>query len=170
MGALMVSECGVQFMRVDGESMEPTLEGGDLLLVNRLQYELDDPRPGDVVTLYYPADPVRVFIKRVIAREEQAVQMIDGRVFVDGARLQDDYVTATFRGHQNWGPQVVSAGYYFVLGDHRNHSWDSRDWGFVPRRYITGKVVARWWPPKRLSLVLPAPTRQPPPASPGACR
>jgi signal peptidase I len=157
LGSLFISECGMQLTRVDGESMEPTLEDHDVLVVNRLVYELDAPEPGDIVTLYSPVDLSRVLIKRVIAREEQAVQIVDGHVYVDNLLLKDDYVAASFRGHQNWGPEIVADGYYFVMGDHRSRSWDSRDWGLVPRLYITGKVMLRWWPLQHLTFFRPPP-------------
>jgi len=164
MSVAFVGEFGVQLTRVDGYSMAPTLEDRDMLLVNRVAYEIGDPQPGDIVTLYYPMDPNRVFVKRVIAREEDTVQIIDGHVYVDDTPLRDDYVTAAFRGHENWGPEFVSDGYYFVMGDHRNRSSDSRDWGFVPRKYITGKVTLRWWPLERMTL-FPQALRPPVPGS-----
>ena len=67
-------------------------------------------------------------------------------MYVNEQRLRDDYISATFRSDEDWGPQRVAQGYYFVLGDHRNDSSDSREWGLVPRRYIVGKVKVRWWP------------------------
>ena len=65
---------------------------------------------------------------------------------VNDIPLSDDYVPEDYRSHDDWGPQVVPEGYYFVMGDHRNNSSDSRNWGFVPKRYIIGKVQIRWWP------------------------
>lgn len=146
MFVLIVATFLMQVTRVNGPSMQPTLQDHDCLLVNRLAYELGTPRSGDIVTLYYPADPDRVFIKRVIATDEQSVQIIAGHVFVDGTPLRDDYVDAAFRSHENWGPELVDDGYYFVMGDHRNASSDSRDWGLVPRKYVIGRVTLRWWP------------------------
>ena len=67
-------------------------------------------------------------------------------VFVNETPMKDDFVAEDFRAHDDWGPQVIPEGYYFVLGDHRNNSSDSRHWGFVPKRYIIGKVQVRWWP------------------------
>ncbi|HUK36332.1 MAG TPA: signal peptidase I [Vicinamibacterales bacterium] len=146
MSVLLIATFLVQVTRVSGPSMQPTLDDRDCLLVDRLTYELGTPRPGDIVTLYYPADPDRVFIKRVIATDQQSVEIVSGRVFVDGTPLRDDYVDSAFRSHENWGPEMVDDGYYFVMGDHRNDSSDSREWGFVPRKYVIGKVTLRWWP------------------------
>ena len=144
--ATLIVTFGFQVARVDGLSMAPTLEDHDRLIVNKLVYEIGDPRPGDIVMLYYPLNPEKMFVKRVIAKEGDTVRVVDGRVFVDDMPLHDDYVPAEFRSHDDWGPQVIQLGYYFVMGDHRNNSSDSRHWGSVPKRYIVGKVKVRWWP------------------------
>jgi signal peptidase I len=144
--ATLIVTFGVQVARVDGLSMAPTLEDRDRLIVNKLVYELGDPRPGDIVMLYYPLNPEKMFVKRVIAKEGDTVRIIDGRVYVNDIPLADDYVPAEFRSHDDWGPEVIKQGYYFVLGDHRNNSSDSRHWGQVPKKYIVGKVKVRWWP------------------------
>ena len=136
----------VQVARVDGLSMAPTLEDHDRLIVNKLVYELGEPRPGDIVMLYYPLNPDKSFVKRVIAEEGDTVRIIDGRVYVNDIPLQDDYVKPDFRSHDDWGPQVIPEGYDFVMGDNRSNSSDSRSWGMVPKKYIIGKVQIRWWP------------------------
>jgi signal peptidase I len=144
--ATLIVTFGFQVARVDGLSMAPTLEDHDRLIVNKLVYEIGDPRPGDIVMLYYPLNPEKMFVKRVIAREGDTVRIVDGRVYVNDVPLHDDYVPAEFRSHDDWGPQVIQQGYYFVMGDHRNNSSDSRHWGQVPKKYIVGKVKVRWWP------------------------
>ena len=144
--ATLIVTFGFQVARVDGLSMAPTLEDHDRLIVNKLVYELGEPRPGDIVMLYYPLNPEKMFVKRVIAREGDTVRIVDGRVYVNDMPLHDDYVPAEFRSHDDWGPQVIQQGYYFVMGDHRNNSSDSRHWGQVPKKYIVGKVKVRWWP------------------------
>ena len=101
---------------------------------------------GDIVMLYYPLNPEKSFVKRVIAEEGDTVRIVDGRVYVNDIPLKDDYVPSEYRSHDDWGPQVIPEGYYFVMGDHRNNSSDSRHWGFVPKKYIIGKVQVRWWP------------------------
>jgi len=144
--ATLIVTFGFQVARVDGLSMAPTLEDHDRLIVNKLVYELSDPRPGDIVMLYYPVNPDKMFVKRVIAKEGDTVRIVDGRVFVNDLPLHDDYVPADFRSHDDYGPRTVDMGYYFVMGDHRNNSSDSRNWGQVPKKYIVGKVKVRWWP------------------------
>jgi signal peptidase I len=144
--ATLIVTFGFQVARVDGRSMAPTLEDHDRLIVNKLVYELGEPRPGDIVMLYYPVNPDKMFVKRVIAEENDTVRIVDGRVYVNDVPLHDDYVPEAFRSHDDWGPITVQQGYYFVMGDHRNNSSDSRHWGSVPKKYIVGKVKVRWWP------------------------
>jgi signal peptidase I len=144
--ATLIVTFGFQVARVEGMSMAPTLEDQDRLIVNKLAYRIGEPHHGDIVMLYYPIDPDKSFVKRVIAEEGDTVRIVDGHVFVNETPLDDSYVAEEFRDHNDWGPQVVPEGYYFVMGDHRNNSSDSRHWGFVPKKYIIGKVQIRWWP------------------------
>ncbi len=144
--AILIVTFGFQVARVEGQSMAPTLEDQDRLIVNKLVYRIGEPRRGDIVMLYYPLNPDKSFVKRVIAEEGDTVRIVEGRVYVNDIPLQDDYVPAEFRSHDDWGPQVIPEGYYFVMGDHRNNSSDSRHWGMVPKKYIIGKVQLRWWP------------------------
>jgi signal peptidase I len=144
--ATLIVTFAFQVARVEGQSMEPTLEDQDRLIVNKLAYRIGEPRRGDIVMLYYPLNPEKSFVKRVMAEEGDTVQILDGRVYVNDIPLRDDYVPAEYRSHDDWGPQVIPEGYYFVLGDHRNNSSDSRHWGMVPKRYIIGRVQLRWWP------------------------
>jgi len=135
-----------QVARVDGQSMAPTLEDRDRLIVNKLAYRLGEPQRGDIVMLYYPLDPDKSYVKRVIAEEGDMVRVVEGQVFVNDVPLPDDQIPPEYRSHDDWGPQVIPEGYYFVMGDHRNNSSDSRHWGFVPKKYIIGRVQVRWWP------------------------
>jgi len=144
--AILIVTFGFQIARVEGQSMAPTLEDQDRLVVNKLVYRIGEPRRGDIVMLYYPLNPEKSFVKRVIAEEGDTVRIVDGRVYVNDIPLKDDYVPPEFRSHDDWGPQVIPEGYYFVMGDHRNNSSDSRHWGMVPKKYIIGKVQLRWWP------------------------
>lgn len=142
----------LQVARVEGQSMAPTLQNQDRLIINKLTYHLTSPRRGDIVMLYYPLDPEKSFVKRVIAEPGDTVKITDGVVYVNNVRLQDSYVPASYRGHDDWGPEVIPEGYYFVMGDHRNDSSDSRQWGMVPKKYIVGRVQLRWWPVERARL------------------
>jgi signal peptidase I len=144
--ATLIVTFGFQVARVEGLSMAPTLDDQDRLIVNKLVYRLSSPRRSDIVMLYYPLNPEKSFVKRVIAEEGDQVRIVDGRVFVNDVPLPDDYVPEEYRSHDDWGPQVIPEGYYFVMGDHRNNSSDSRHWGMVPKKYIIGKVQVRWWP------------------------
>ena len=144
--ATLIVTFGFQVARVEGQSMAPTLADQDRLIVNKLAYRIGDPRRGDIVMLYYPINPEKSFVKRVIAEENDVVRIVDGRVYVNDVPLRDDYVQPDYRSHDDFGPQVVPEGYYFVMGDHRNSSSDSRHWGMVPKKYVIGKVQVRWWP------------------------
>jgi signal peptidase I len=135
-----------QVARVEGVSMAPTLADQDRLVVNKLVYLFSAPQRGDVVMLYYPEDPDKSFVKRVVAEPGDQLRIVDGRVFVNDAALPDDFVRPDYRSHDDFGPSMIPRGYYFVMGDHRNNSSDSRTWGPVPKKYIVGKVQLRWWP------------------------
>jgi len=144
--ATLIVTFGFQVARVEGHSMAPTLADQDRLIVNKLAYRIGEPRIGDIVMLYYPNDPNKSFVKRVIAEEGDQVRIVDGKVYRNDILLDDSFIAPDFRSHDDWGPQVIPEGYYFVMGDHRNNSSDSRHWGFVPKKYIIGKVQLRWWP------------------------
>ena len=144
--ATLIVTFGFQVARVEGLSMAPTLADQDRLIVNKLTYRLSAPRRGDIVMLYYPLNPDKSFVKRVIAEEGDTVRIVDGRVHVNDVPMRDDFVPPEYRSHDDFGPTVIPEGYYFVMGDHRNNSSDSRHWGFVPKKYIIGKVQLRWWP------------------------
>jgi signal peptidase I len=137
---------GFQVARVEGQSMAPTLQDQDRLIVNKLAYRLSDPQVGDIVMLYYPAEPEKSFVKRIVAEPWDKVRIIDGVVYRNNVPLADDFVPEEYRSHDTWPEVDVPEGYYYVMGDHRNNSSDSRAWGFVPKRYIIGKVQIRWWP------------------------
>ena len=144
--ATLIVTFGFQVARVEGQSMAPTLADQDRLIVNKLAYRIGEPHVGDIVMLYYPLNPNKSFVKRVIAEEGDQVRVVDGRVLRNDVPMDDAFVPNEYRSHDDWGPQVVPEGYYFVMGDHRNNSSDSRHWGFVPKKYIIGKVQLRWWP------------------------
>ena len=129
-----------QFARVEGQAMAPTLQNQECVIVNKLIYRVSDPSVGDVVMLYYPVDPTKSFVKRVAAGPNDVIRSVEGHVFRNDLPLPDDFIPAQFRSADTWGPMLIPPGYYFVLGDHRNNSSDSRTWGLVPKRYILGRI------------------------------
>lgn len=154
--SIVVSGLTVTFLfqpaRNLGAAMEPTLDNEDQLIVNKLVYRSGDAQPGDIALMRYPLNPSLSFVKRIIARQGDTVRIVDGRVSVNDVPLTEPYVPPQFRGHDDWGPTIVPEGSFFVLGDHRTNSSDSRQWGYVPRQYILGKVVARLGGARGLAL------------------
>jgi signal peptidase I len=144
--ATLIVTFGFQVARVEGRSMQPTLENEDRLIVNKFAYVIGDPQPGDIVMMFYPADPDKSFVKRIIAESGDTVKIEDGVVYVNGVALADDFVLPDYRSHDDHDSVLVREGFYYVLGDHRSNSADSREFGEVPKKYIVGKVQLRWWP------------------------
>jgi signal peptidase I len=143
----------IQPVKVEGTSMQPRLVDQERIFVNRFIYRFDDIHRGDIVVFWYPRDTNKSFIKRVVAVPGDVVQILRGSVFVNGAEVREPYLKPEFRDHEDFPKTEVPAGQYFVLGDHRNSSNDSRSWGFVPRNLIYGKAIFRYWPVSRLGLV-----------------
>ena len=144
--ATIIVTFGFQVARVEGQSMVPTLEDQDRLIVNKLVYRFSEPRVGDVVMLYYPEDPEKSFVKRIVAEEGDTIRSVEGKVYRNEVLIDDSFIPDEYRLYDTWGPTIVNKGYYYVMGDHRNNSSDSRTWGQVPKKYIIGKVQLRWWP------------------------
>jgi signal peptidase I len=135
-----------QAFRVQGTSMQPLLEDGERIVVNKLVYRFAPIARGDVVVFWYPRDPSVSFIKRVIGLPGDLVEIRDGFVYLNGHRQEEPYLREGFRDLSTMAPTEVKPGYYFVLGDHRGSSNDSRSWGEVPEKYIYGKAIVRFWP------------------------
>ena len=143
----------VQAFKVQGTSMSPELHDGERILVNKFMYRLSDIARGDVVVFWYPEDPELSFIKRVVALPGETVEIKNGDVFVDNVQLDESYVTAERADRRSHPKQEIRPGHYFVLGDNRRGSNDSRSWGLVPERYIYGRAFVRIWPPSDVGLV-----------------
>lgn len=143
----------VQAFKVQGTSMSPELLDGERILVNKFVYRFGDIERGDVVVFWYPEDPELSFIKRVVGLPGETIEVRNGEVFVNGARLGEPYVFAENADHRSFTAQEIRPGHYFVLGDNRRGSNDSRSWGLVPERYIYGKAFVRIWPPGDVGLV-----------------
>lgn len=136
----------LQNTRVDGHSMEPTLHDGQYLMVNKLAYRLGQPARGDIVVFPSPQDGGRALIKRVIGLPGEEIYISDGQVYINGARLMEPYLADT-RSLGDWGPTVLKEGEYLVLGDNRNNSNDSRNFGPVQKEALIGKAWFSIWPP-----------------------
>jgi signal peptidase I len=143
----------VQAFRVQGTSMEPLLEDGERIVVNKFVYRFHPIERGDVVVFWYPGDPSVSFIKRVVGLPGDLVEIRTGRLYVNGMPAREDYLPAAFRDSDNYPPREVPRGYYFVLGDHRRSSNDSRSWGEVPEKYIYGRAAFCFWPPGRVGPI-----------------
>lgn len=139
-----------QPVKVEGTSMMPGLSDQERIFINKFVYRWEAVDRGDVVVFHYPLDPSKSYIKRVIAGPGETVSIDEGRVYVNGARLVEPYVPAEYRDERSYPTTVVPAGTYFVLGDHRNLSSDSRDFGPVKRDLIFGKAVFAYWPTSKL--------------------
>ena len=135
-----------QPVQVEGTSMMPLLKNHERIVVNKMVYHVGPIHRGDIIVFHYPPDPAESFIKRVIGLPGDWVRISDGRVYVNGKRLREPYVLPAYRGEQTWPPVHVAPDHYYVLGDHRDFSNDSRDWGTVDRESIYGKAVFAYWP------------------------
>jgi signal peptidase I len=133
--------------------MLPMLEDGERIIVNKFVYRFQPIERGDVVVFWYPKDPSVSFIKRVIGMPDDTVELRNGVLHVNGQELRESYVRPSFRDDESYPPVTVKKGYYYVLGDHRNSSNDSRNWGEVPERYIYGKALFRFWPLAKAGLI-----------------
>ena len=142
-----------QAFRVQGTSMQPLLADGERIIVNKLPYRFGPIQRGDVVVFWYPKDPSVSFIKRVAGRPGDTVEIRRGQLFVNGQRVREDYVLGSYRDADTLPPVLVPSGYYYVLGDHRTSSNDSRSWGEVPEKYIYGKAWFRFWPLSKLGAI-----------------
>ena len=137
-------------IRVDGASMEPTLFSGEYVVVNRLSYRLGSPHRGDIIVFHFPRDPKEEYIKRVIGLPGDEVEVRNGTVFINGQPLDENYLKVKTNYIGSW---VIPEGQLFVLGDNRNNSSDSHDWGTVPLDYVVGKAVMVYWPPPAWGLI-----------------
>jgi signal peptidase I len=139
-----------QPVKVEGTSMMPTLTDQERIFINKFTYHfgLGAIERGDMVVFWYPLDPTKSYIKRVIGIPGDRVRIDAGQVYVNGEALVENYVPESYRDNVSWKGKsdVVPAGEYFVLGDHRSSSSDSRTWGFVEREKIYGKAVFVYWP------------------------
>jgi signal peptidase I len=142
-----------QPVRVEGTSMLPRLDDQDRLFINKFVYHFSRIERGDVVVFYYPHDTRKSYIKRVIAIPGDRLVIDDGRTYVNGRRLREPYVPRIYRDDRSQPEIVLPPQEYFVMGDHRSISSDSRDFGLVPRKLIYGKAVFVYWPEADFGVV-----------------
>ena len=144
----LVLRFAVQNYRVDGQSMEPSLHDQEYILVDKAAYLFHPPERGDIIVFEYPFDPQVDYIKRIIAIPGDTISVVGETVAVDGVNLNEPYINKDDLFNP-FGPiknLVVKSGEYFVMGDNRGNSSDSREWGFVPRQNIIGKAALTYWP------------------------
>ncbi len=178
--ALFVMSFIIQAFKIPSGSMEDTLRIGDHLFVNKFIYgirvpfsgknrvlEFREPQKGDLIVFNYPLDTSKDFIKRVIATGGQEIEIIDKQVYIDGEKITEyyvvhkdpntypraDYLPPDRRYRDNFGPFTVPEDTYFVMGDNRDFSSDSRSWGPLKHKYLKGKALLRYWPPARIGLL-----------------
>jgi signal peptidase I len=144
-----------QPVKVEGTSMMPTLDDQERIFINKFVYRFHfgSIDRGDTVVFWFPGDPSKSYIKRVIGMPGDRVEVVDGKVIVNGQALVENYVPPEFRDQSEMSARVVPEDEFFVLGDHRSSSNDSRAWGMVPRRYIYGKAVFIYWPLDKMGLL-----------------
>ncbi len=131
-------------VRVDGFSMRPTLEDGEFVLVNKMSYRFGEVSRGDIIVFHFPVNPQEDLVKRVIGLPGDHVQVRNNQVFVNGQLLNEPYIAQSPLYAGEW---TVADEQLFVLGDNRNNSNDSKDWGLLPKEKVVGKAVLIYWPP-----------------------
>ncbi len=141
----------VENYRVVGHSMEPTLEDNQYLVVSKLDYRLHKPQRGDIVVFRDPHDGQRKLIKRIIGLPGEILEIRNGQVFVNSQRLAEPYITEP--DHYSLPPIPIPGDSYYVLGDNRRNSSDSRNWGALPNTEIVGKAWLSYWPPRLWGLI-----------------
>ena len=135
-----------QPVKVEGTSMAPLLSDQERIFINKFVYRFEPITRGDVVVFWYPLDKTKSFIKRVIALPGESVEIRQGLVYVDGQQIKEPYVPPQYEDLSDYGPVRVPSNMYFVMGDHRISSNDSRVFGPVPSRFIYGRAVFAYWP------------------------
>jgi len=142
-----------QPVKVEGTSMLPGLEDQERIFVNRFVYRLEPISRGDVIVFRYPKDTSKSYIKRVIGVAGDRIHIVDGLVYVNGEALSEDYVPQQYADWRSVPELTVPQGAFFMMGDHRNMSSDSRDFGPVEQKFVVGKAVFGYWPFEKLGKV-----------------
>ncbi len=157
--ALFIRAFVVQAFKIPSGSMEPTLLIGDHIIVNKFLYgikapfinktiiPISEPKRGDIIVFIYPVDKEKDFIKRVIGLPGEQIEIKSKKIFINGELFDDPFgvYSKSLKRNENFGPIIVPANNLFVMGDNRDHSYDSRYWGFVPFESLKGKAVIVYW-------------------------
>jgi len=149
--ALVLRTFVVQAFWIPSGSMIPTLMPGDRVLVAKFWYHFTEPKRGQVVVFKYPMDPTRDFVKRLIALPGETIEIKNGVVYINDSPLEEPYVKN--RDFLSMEKITVPRGQYFMMGDNRPNSQDSRFWGFVPKNYLRGPAFFRYWPLSRIGVL-----------------
>jgi signal peptidase I len=148
---LLVISFAMQSFRTDGESMSPSFQNGEYVLVDKVLYLFRQPQRGDIIVFHYPLDPHEVFIKRIVGVPGDAIRTTITTVTVDGQLIHEPYISMSLNyANQTW---KLGPNQFFVMGDNRGNSLDSRIWGPLDRSYIIGEVAASYWPVGYIGLV-----------------
>ena len=151
--AIMIVVFLYQPVRVEGTSMLPGLQDQERIFINKFVYKLEPIERGDIVVFHYPFDPSKSYIKRVIGMQGDDIRIDGGQVYVNGKALDESYVPSEYTDQRSYPDIVVLPHCYFVLGDHRSMSNDSRDFGSVNQSFIYGKAVFGYWPMEKMGRV-----------------
>ncbi len=152
LAAVLIRTFIIQLYWIPTPSMEPQLMVGDGIVANKARYLLTEPKRGDILVFKYPLDQRVHFVKRVIGLPGDKVEIKDNTLNLNGAVLTEPYLAAA-QPMPDYGPVEVPPGHYFMMGDSREGSQDSRVWGFLPRNLIIGEACYRFWPFSRLSVI-----------------
>lgn len=148
----------IQPHRVQGDSMLPNFQNGELILTDKISYRIRQPARGDIIVFRAPTDPGKDFIKRIVALPGEKVKLLDGKIYINESPLKESYLpydsTSASGSYLREGIEIsIPEGKYFVMGDNRNHSSDSREWGAVGKATIVGRAFIIYWPPPSFALV-----------------
>lgn len=150
--ALIIRTFFFQFFYIPSRSMESTLLINDRIIVTKFSYWFNEPQRGDVVVFKYPLDPSKLYVKRLIAVPGENIKIRDSKLYINDTLVTEPYLPLDLE-FEDFGPVEVPEGQYFMMGDNRNNSSDSRVWGFVEKDLIVGKSQAIYWPFNRFGRI-----------------
>lgn len=149
--AFLIRNFLFQPYRVQMGSMLPTLKENNLIIVNKITYRLNDPKRGDIVVFHPPNGSKSPYVKRIIALPGETIEIRNGEILINGIPIEEDYISIATPGV--YGPLTLGKDEYFVMGDHRNNSLDSREFGPISKESIIGKAALVFWPPSAFAIL-----------------